>query len=38
MISKIPPSAEYKQGNRKGRGEQVVKRYEKSILGKLGIT
>jgi hypothetical protein len=36
--SKICLIAEYKRGNRRGRGEEVVKRYEKSILGKSGTT
>jgi len=36
IISKICPTLEYKCGKRWGRSDEVVKRHEKSILGKLG--
>jgi len=34
MTSKICPTVEYMRGNRRGRGEGVVKRHKKGILGK----
>jgi len=37
-MSKICQTTKYKQRRRRGRGEEVVKRYEKSILGKSGTT
>jgi hypothetical protein len=38
MNSKISQSTEYKSRKRSRTGEEVVKRYEKSIIGKLGTT
>jgi len=38
MTSKIWPTTEYKRSKRRGRCEEVEKRYEKSILGKSGTT
>jgi len=36
--SEIFLTAEYKQGNKRGRSEEVMARYEKSVLGKLATT
>jgi len=38
MMSAIHPTAEYKQGKRSGRSKEVVKKYQKCILGKSGTT
>jgi len=38
MRFEICPNAEYIQGTRRGRRGEVVKKHEKSILGKLEVT